>query len=363
MIGLRLRDLTGSHHELAVSNGLFADPTGPIEEWIDMREGYAIVGLVDAHAHLTGASVQTLVDGTGNTPREVSLRVRQHLGGGVLLVADKGGRDNSILGALAIPASQRPELSLAGSIVSVEDGYYPGFGLVVDQEESVEDWIEAVCPPGISWLKVVGDWPRRGQGPVANFSEKTLRTIVTAAHARGLRVAIHSTAPGAASDAVAAGIDSIEHGLFLTEDDLRDLGARGGAWVPTIAAMEGIRDLLGGESSGGRLFAEGLDNLRSLIGSAPGWGVRVLAGTDLHLPHGGVATEALRLHEYGLEASEAVAAVTTAGYEYLSSARSLAPGDGANVVVLAGDPREDLAALLNPLFVMRAGVIVSRESR
>ena len=158
--------------------------------------------------------------------------------------------------------------------------------------------------------------------------------------------------------AVAAGIDSIEHGLFITADDLTALGARGGAWVPTIAAMEGIRDMLGAESSGGKLFADGLDNVRELLAAAPDEGVAVLAGTDISVPHGGIATEAMKLADYGLAPEAVVHATTAAAYEYLGSSHSFDEGQAATVLFFDEDPRSDLSVLARPKLGLNHGEVV-----
>ena len=358
MLGIRFRDLQGGSHELAISGGKFVEPADGVAEWIDLRHGSALHGLVDAHAHLTGGDVATLLDDTDDPGAAIASHAREQLLGGVLLVADKGGRDNAGLGVLDLETDQRPEMRLAGAIARTEGGYYPDYGLVVDAEAPVADWIEAIIDPRASWVKLVGDWPRRGVGPVSNFTESQLRMIVEAAHARGKRVAIHAAAPGTPSMAVAAGVDSIEHGLFLTPEDLEILGSRGGAWVPTIAAMEGIRDMLGPGSSGGRLFEEGLANARELLPTAAACGVNVLAGTDLHLAHGHVAMEAQRLVEYGLNAEAALAALTYTGYAYFGDSRRFEVGAIADLVVVKGDPRDDISHVADPLFVMRAGRVV-----
>ena len=359
MYGVRFRDIDGHTYQLAVAGGVFVEPGEMVDDWIDVRGGYSVGGLVDAHAHLTGASVETMARGMSDVDGVLRVSARQQIDGGVLLVADKGTREDSPYTVDGIAEEDRPIIVKAGAMVTVEHGYYPDFGVLVDPESDPDSWIETVAGPGISWLKLVGDWPRMGKGPMRNFTLPQLTRIVTAAHDRDLRVAIHAAAPETPGDAVAAGVDSIEHGLFMTEDDLQALGSRGGAWVPTVAAMEGIRDLLGPESSGGRLMASGLDNVRQLISAAPGMGVNVLAGTDLHLPHGDVHKEVGRLVAYGLELVDAVHAVTDGGYNYLGVRQGFSIGERADIVSLRGDPREDVSVLADPTLIIRAGRVIT----
>ncbi len=88
-------------------------------------------------------------------------------------------------------------------------------------------------------------------------------------------------------------------------------------------------------------------------------GVAVLTGTDLALPHGHVAAEAIRLTEYGLSPAQAVDAVGEAAYRYLDVEAEFRPGLPADAVLVGSDPAGDLRQLLEPVLVMRAGVVIT----
>jgi imidazolonepropionase-like amidohydrolase len=157
------------------------------------------------------------------------------------------------------------------------------------------------------------------------------------------------------SAAVEAGVDSIEHGLFLTEDDLGTLGGRGGQWVPTILRIEATIDQIGIGSSGGKLLSEGLDRIRKLLPLAVEAGVRVLAGTDLIGSPADVAVEALRMSDFGLSAEQVVAAVTSEGFAATQRDHRFEVGGPANAVFFTQSPIDDLAVLAHPTHVMRLG--------
>lgn len=357
---LTIRPLDGEPFELAIDGHHFAAvDDGPIDERLDTADWFAIAGLADCHAHLSSESTDHTherVDGDA-LEQVVIDHAWAQLQGGVFLVADKGSHSEVSLRILDQPPASRPDLSMAGRIVTAPGGYYGGFGIEVDEADLVAA-VSDVTGGGAEWVKLIGDWPRKGVGAIPNYTEEGFAAAVRVAHDAGCRVAIHTCAPETATLAVAAGIDSIEHGLFLTADDVVALGARGGAWVPTIAAMEGIRDMLGAESSGGKLFVDGLNNVRDLIGGAADAGVTVLAGTDLYLAHGGVAGEALKMAEYGMDPAAVFTAMTDAAYEHLGVARGFAPGQAADVLFVDGDPREDLAVLGDPKLIIRHGQIV-----
>ena len=206
----------------------------------------------------------------------------------------------------------------------------------------------------------MGDWPQPGRGAVPNFSEEALGVAVGEAHRAGMRVAIHTMAPDTPGMAVRAGVDSIEHGIFMTDDDIDLLGSRGGAWVPTIAAVEVLIEALGADSSGGRLLRQGLGRVRDLLPTAARRGVAVLTGTDLSLPHERLAVEAQRMVAYGVAAEDAVVSITSAAYRYLGRPEPLTAGGSADFIGVSGDPRQDITLLGSPELVMRRGRIVKR---
>ena len=313
---------------------------------------WALPGLVDAHAHLAADRLEL----AGGDPIAIRRRAFACLEGGTFLIVDKGWSDTTVVATLTDCApGDGPDFEGAGRMIAVPDGYYPGFGVETDTVGLELAVAEAVVE-GRGWVKLVGDWPRRDRGAVPNFGEAALESAVDVAHRGGAKVAIHTMAGDVPSVAVRAGVDSIEHGLFLTEADLEALALRGGAWVPTILRMEAIAALLGGDSSGGRLVAEGIDNVRGLLPGVPE-GVAVLAGTDLATPSSRVGDEVAALIASGLAPDRAVGAASSVARRYLDRSEGFQPGDPADAVFYPGDPVEDPTVLVRPTLVMRSGRI------
>ncbi len=332
-----------------VVEGKWADPGGDAAEVLG-EDLWALPGLVDAHAHL--ASEAMFEPGDFESALE---RARRALRAGVTLVLDKGWCDDTTIRvASTLDPSERPDIEAARRIVSVPGGYYPNFALEVEPDE-LEGPIREEADSGLGWVKLAGDWPRRGRGPVVNFSQDELSRVVAVAESAGARVAVHTMAPETPSLAVAAGVHSIEHGLFLTEDDIAALAERGGMWVPTCLRVEELIVSLGPESSGGRLLAEGLENMRRLLPLAAEAGVLILAGTDLVGSPADVAAEALKLGEHGLSPSQVVAAMGVSGFVATGRPVSFEPGAPADAVFFPANPVQEPEVLAHPTLVVRRG--------
>lgn len=344
-------------YEIGIAGTRFAAPGEATLDVPDTSEWWALPGLADCHAHVTMNSLHEFDSITEETmAATIPSATWAHLEHGVLLIIDKGGKSDATMLTLDHDADLRPYAETAGAMIAPEGGYYRGFGVGVEPDELV-DYISNTAATRGGWVKLVGDWPRRGQGPLNNWSLDVLTEAVRVAHNARAKVAIHSMAHSA-SDAVAAGVDSIEHGPFLTEEDLRTLAGRGGAWVPTVVNMLFLIDLLGADSSGGRMFAEGLERMRTLLPVAELLGVTVLAGTDMAVPHGKVATEAARLVEYGLSNAAAVRATSMAAYDYVGRSARPSVGDEADVVFFDSDPMEDVTVLAQPALIIRRGRVI-----
>jgi imidazolonepropionase-like amidohydrolase len=348
---LAFRTYDSAEVELGIEGHSWSeDGDGPL---IDLRGYWALPGLADCHAHL-GADSLAEVDRGGDIDA-IQGRAFAQLQNGVFLVIDKGWRDEVVLRLLDKPPQARPQLEAAGRLITGPVGYFPGFGVEVEDYELPAAVANANTTGG--WVKLVGDWPQKGKGPVVNFGEEALARACEIAHFAGARVAIHAMAPITPTLAVRAGVDSIEHGLYLTEDDIAQLGGRRGAWVPTIANTENVIAGFPSGSTAARVLGTGLERLHSLLPLAAEAGVAILAGTDLGLRHGQVAKEVQRLQERGLDAVDALLAAGPAAYSYCAL-RPFQPGSEADLLLFAEDPTADLTALSRPVAGLRAGAVV-----
>jgi imidazolonepropionase-like amidohydrolase len=336
-----------------VVRGRWAEPSGEPDDTVG--EGlWALPGLVDAHAHLATRELNT----EPGVLSEAKERARDALAAGVTLILDKGWRDDTTIRLIdQVDPAERPEVEAAGRIITTVGGYFAGFGREIEGGE-IGPVVSEAAATARGWVKLIGDWPRRGIGPVANFTQDELATAVEAAEALGARVAIHTMARDVPSQAVAAGVHSIEHGLFLEEADIGLLGSRGGMWVPTVLRVETTVGQLGPDSSGGRLLREGLQRMRTLVPAAVEAGVHVLAGTDLIGSPADVADEALRLRELGLDASGIVDAISNSGFAVTGRDHEFSVGSPANAVFFPANPLEELTVLRHPRHVMRLGRIL-----
>ncbi len=351
---LKVRRLGGSPVELGIAGGLWVEPQLALGGDFDLSAFYSLPGLADAHLHLSADRM----DLEAADLSEVRRRAFAAVEGGVFLGLDKGWCDEVVLAILDDPREVRPDLQASGRMITAPGGYYPGFTKEVGDDELAAAVAEAASRSN-GWVKIVGDWPRKGLGALPNFTEEALTAAVGVAHRAGARVAIHTMARDVPSMAVRAGVDSIEHGLFLTDADVRALGERGGAWVPTVVNVEAIIEQLGPESSGGVLLSEGLDRVRQLLPGAVAAGVAVLAGSDLALPHGQIGREVERLVSYGLAEEDAVAAASEHAFRYAGVEAGFRAGLPADLVAFAADPREQVAALSDPQLVIRNGSVLS----
>jgi imidazolonepropionase-like amidohydrolase len=348
-----LRAPGGDSVTLDTQDERWAQPWGEPDEVISGNL-WALPGLVDGHAHLA----QERLDFRPGDLEGAERRTAMALGAGVGLILDKGWRDLTVVHLIdKVPPSQRPEIEAAGVVLSVDGGFWEGFARNVPPG-GIGDAAANAAAEGAGWVKLIGDWPRKGIGPVANFDEDELAKAVYAAREHGSRVAVHTMAREVPSMAVRAGVASIEHGLFLTDDDLVLLGALRGSWVPTVVQMEATVTQLGERSSGGRLLLEGLDNVRARLGTAVEAGVHILTGTDLAIGTHQVALEAIRLWEFGMPAAQVIESVSRSGFRATGRPADFATGDPANAVLFSEDPVSNPRVLADPTLVIRMGRIV-----
>jgi imidazolonepropionase-like amidohydrolase len=203
--------------------------------------------------------------------------------------------------------------------------------------------------------------------PVDNpqLTQEEMNAIVAEAHSWGRKVAAHCHGDRAAKMAIAAGVDSIEHGSFLKDDTLAEMKKKhvylvatlfAGAWVgehadtfPPVIAVKA------------RAAASAM---QQMFQHAVKIGVPIAMGTDAGVePHGLNAREFSLMTKNGLPPEQALLAGTANGADLLGLADqigSLAVGKSADIVAVAGNPISDMKATEHPVFVMKQGTIYVR---
>jgi imidazolonepropionase-like amidohydrolase len=189
--------------------------------------------------------------------------------------------------------------------------------------------------------------------------------IVDEAHLWHKKTAAHCHGDAAAKIAIAAGVDSIEHGSFLKPDTLAEMKRRGVVFVPTLMAVEDVErraheNKLPPVIAQKALAAAG--SLYSVFHTAVGMGVQIGMGTDSGVSHHGHnAHEITLMVKNGMTPAQALQAATVVDARLLGlddRIGKLAPGFLADVIAAPGDVLADPAAIERVSFVMKGGRVV-----
>jgi imidazolonepropionase-like amidohydrolase len=194
------------------------------------------------------------------------------------------------------------------------------------------------------------------------LTQAEMNAIVSEAHAWKRKVAAHCHGDIAAKMAIAAGVDSIEHGSFLQDDTLIEMKKKHVYLVATLFAGDWV-----GEHAD--IFPPAIAvkaraaaaQMQQMFQHAVKIGVPIAMGTDAAVePHGLNAHEFSLMTKNGLSAAKALMAGTVNGADLLGISNrtgTLAAGKLADIVAVAGDPLADIHATEHPVFVMKEGTI------
>lgn len=321
----------------------------------DLPGGWILPGgLVDAHVHLTMnfGKAMPCEDGSDALIAANSAAQRK---AGVLAIRDAG----CAWGGVPRESVEGPRLQRAGSLIAPPGRGYPNVCRLASQDDLLTVALEEIAA-GAQWVKVLGDFPGVDGNWFAapsNYPRDVLVTLVREVHSAGARVMGHSTGLGAA-DLIAAGVDSVEHGMALTTDLIKAMADGGIAWTLTLAtAHKHVGAVASLQNPVGVYIRGQLDRLRDLLPMAAEIGVPILAGTD-EIGMGALAEELQWLTRYGLTPARALAAGSTSGRTWLGF-RPVSAGDLADLVTYDVDPRAGLDVLKRPAAVLYGGALTT----
>ena len=327
---------------------------------IDIRNRWVMPGLIDAHVHIGSlpqmraavqSGVTTARSAGASSYVDVGLRElvkRGHVAGPDLLAAGYHVRTQ--------PA---PELFLSDPDL----GDLLGGVTTVDGLRRV---VRANLAHGVDWIKV--NATERAGTPDTDprkqmFSAGELEVIVGEAANKNVSVMAHAHGAEGAHAAVKAGVRSIEHGTYLTDETLKLMVAMGTFFVPTADIVNDLAEP-GGDYDDATLQRRGqmmLPILKAAVGRARTLGVKIAAGSDTSYGSRSVTTlarEVVMLSEFGLPPIEALQAATTRTAELLKLEKQVGQvtaGFEADLLIVAGSPLQNPRVLLDPLLVVSNG--------
>ncbi|WP_343518887.1 amidohydrolase family protein [Sphingomonas sp.] len=368
----------------------FVTPEGGAE-LIDLRDRFVLPGLVDMHVHLWGIGGDPLRDRLTALNRDDAddmmyavANARVTLDAGFTTVRDLGG---SARGMRALREGVErgtisgPTIVNAGNPISVSGGHADGTNGVAevfadalhqhqintcdgpdDCRRAVRQQV-ALGAQVIKYMSTGGVLSNVSGGLGRAMTDEEMKAIIDTAHGLGRRVATHSHAVAGTKAAIAAGVDTVDHGTFLDDEAIRAMKANGTWLVPTMmapaAALEFARaDLLPpatipkAEEAAAAAFASHSKALAA--------GVKVAFGTDTGVSkHGDNAKEFALMVKAGMTPAQALKAATVNAAEALGRASigTIEPGKDADIIAVAGSPLEDVTRMEKVDFVMRHGVV------
>ncbi|MGI9173828.1 MAG: amidohydrolase family protein [Rhodothermales bacterium] len=371
----------------------FTEP-GASDEVVDLREAYCMPGLTDAHTHLTGQSRKDgYIDRFRMTPADQALHavpyVQTTLLAGFTTVRDVGGSegvDIALRDAIRRGDIAGPRMFVAGKSLSVMGGHadptnsyredilgIPGTseGVVSGVDEAVEATRLAI-KRGADLVKITatgGVLSLNADGTGAHFKEDEIRAIVETAKDHNRKVAAHAHGDEGMQRAIRAGVASIEHGTYMSDETMGMAKEKGVYLVPTITAGKSVADSAKIEGYyTPSVVAKALEVgpiIQGTFGKAYQAGVPIAFGTDAGVfKHGENWHEFVYMTEAGMPPMEALKTATYNTADLLGQLDNLGTleaGKYADVIAVTQNPLDDISVMQDVAFVMKAGKVYKQN--
>jgi imidazolonepropionase-like amidohydrolase len=345
---------------------------------VQAHGGTVSPGLIDCHVHLQFDGGEDFAQEAAElTPARAALKaainLRKHLDAGVTTVRDLGGMDAiscEVGRAVDEGMLMGPRVLAAGRALTVTGGHghNVAFAREVDGADAIRKAVREEIKAGARAIKVVATGgvltPHIGATFTA-FTPEEMAAAVDEAHKWGRGVAAHAIGAEGITNAVVAGVDSVEHCNQLTPATAREMKSRGTFRSATLSAIIGI---LGhpeqvpdyAVAKGREIEADSLTSQKRALRA----GVRHVCGTDAGTPfnpHGNAPNELAAMVAWGMTPLAAMRAATASGAELLrlDDVGVIRPGARADLVLYEADPTQDIDTVQRPRTVWKGGEVVA----
>lgn len=279
--------------------------------------------------------------------------------------------DIALRDAIAAGIVPGPRLFVATRAIVATGCYGPsGFDLrwdvpraaqIADGVDGVRRAVREQIAAGADWVKLYADYRRRpGDPPTPTYSQAELEAAVDEARSAGRPVAVHAATDEGVRRSVVAGVNTVEHGYYASDDVLALMRERGVALCPTLATAEAMSRYDGWKE--GQPEPRRMQAARSTFARALARGVTIACGSDVGVfAHGDNVRELELMHAYGMPVLDVLRATTSVAARVLGRESDLgraAVGYIADLVAVRGDPLQDIAVLRRPAVVLKDGRLV-----
>ena len=369
-------------------------PAGATE--IDLSSQTCLPGLIDSHTHLSSESspTQYVDEFHWNLADHVvrsTIYARRTLLAGFTTVRNLGDQQNETValrnaingGLIAGPRifTAGVPMGSTGGHADPTDGYRydlagdpgPDRGIINSPDDAAKA-VRLHYKRGDDLIKIMpsgGVLDQSASGDNSQMTLEEIKAVVATAHDYGFTVAAHAHGAESIRRAVIGGVDSIEHGTYMDDADMKLMKEHGTWYVPTIIAGDYVahKALIPGyypPQVAAKAAAIG-PLIIGTAGRAYKAGVKIAFGTDAGVyPHGENAHEFELMVQAGMPPLFAIQAATVHASELLKHDKdlgSVTAGKFADVVAVAGNPLDNISLLKQVNFVMKEGVVYKREGK
>ena len=372
----------------AVQAGYTAPAAG--DTVIDLTSATVMPGWIDTHVHLDYVqSATTYSERFTMNPGDYALRAafnaRKTLLAGFTTVRNLGDTENSTIAlrnAIAAGWVVGPRIYTAGKTIATTGGHAdwtngasrklmgdPGpLDSVINGPDEARKAVRQHYKEGVDLIKITatgGVLDLSANGQNAQFTPEEMRALVETAHEYGLKVAAHAHGTEGMKRAVEAGVDSIEHGTFMTDEVVALMKQHGTYYVPTLSAGRWVMDKA---RVPGFLPAIVVPKalmigpiMQGTFQRAYQAGVKIAFGTDQGVAaHGDNALEFVYMVEAGMPPMQAIQCATLEAAKLIGVEKSLGTveaGKFADLTAVPGDVLADIKLVSKVSFVMKGGVV------
>ena len=368
-------------------------PEGASVQEIDYGDATILPGLVDSHVHLNGIGDGRAGDELVTLPDEVltvqsAQNARRHLYSGVTTLRDCGAKNSTtfmLRQAVDLGIVPAPRLILAGRPVAIIGGHLSYFGTAATGVDECRAAVRQLIKEGADFIKITatGGSTRTSHPLRPSFNVEELRAICDEAHRFGKHAAAHCASSQGMVNALDAGIDTIIHGVHKDPDgadtyrpDITERIAEQGVFVnPTlgqgvarIRMLEDMENLTAQQQAELDTFRQTSEARMDHFARMRDAGVVMAAGSDSawsYYPMGDYQTDIEAHAMAGMSNMEAIVSATRDAARSCcidSLVGTLDPGKQADVLVVNGNPLDDLADLRQVADVFLAGARIDRQN-